>query len=330
MSDNPVPPPPGFYDDGTGQQRYWDGQRWADTPTTAPVAAAAVASVEPTYGTQSAQQAGEYSSGQVPANGTGQTTTLPPSTPAKQVNVLGIVALCVAVIGFIFACIPGALIVGWVALPIAFVLSIVALFLKGKGKALALTGLIISIVGTIVGFVVFFAVVAGALGGTDSSVAEPKSSGAASSSSKADAGSGKVGTRNNPAPIGSQITGGDYSVTVNSVNLNGADAVTQANQFNDQPEAGSTYALINLTVTYSGKDSGDTSLVGVSYVTSKGNVINTFDHLVVPPDPSFSGQELYAGATVTGNIVIQVPVGDDGLLRIRPGVLSDEIFVKTH
>ena len=45
----------------------------------------------------------------------------PPSTqqqmPAKQKNTLGLIALIVGIMGFIFACIPGALIVGWVLLP---------------------------------------------------------------------------------------------------------------------------------------------------------------------------------------------------------------------
>ena len=64
-------------------------------------------------------------------------------------------------LGFVFACIPGALIVGWVLLPIAFVLSLVALFLAGA-KWPAITGLIIAITGTIVGVVVFFVVVSDA------------------------------------------------------------------------------------------------------------------------------------------------------------------------
>src|SRR5699024_8636442 len=83
--------------------------------------------------------------------------------PAKQKNVVGIIALIVAIVGFIFACIPGALIVGWVLLPIAFILSLVSLFLKGKKKGTGIAGLIISVVGTIVGVIVFFALAASAV-----------------------------------------------------------------------------------------------------------------------------------------------------------------------
>jgi hypothetical protein len=71
------------------------------------------------------------------------------------------VALIVNIIGFVFACIPGALIVGWVLLPAAFVLSIVGLCLSGKSKGTSIAA-VISITGVVVGVVVFFAVVADA------------------------------------------------------------------------------------------------------------------------------------------------------------------------
>ena len=131
MSD-PSTTPAGWYDDGSGNRRYWDGNAW--TEHTAPGAAA----------TQS------------PTDTSGE-------APAAKPHVLGIIALAVAAVGFIFACIPGALIVGWILLPIAFVLSLVTLFLKGR-KWPAITGLIVSIVGTIVGVVVFFAVVSTTFG----------------------------------------------------------------------------------------------------------------------------------------------------------------------
>jgi hypothetical protein len=73
-----------------------------------------------------------------------------------------LIALIVSIIGFVFACIPGALIVGWVLLPAAFVLSIVGLCLSGKSKGTSIAAVIISIVGVVVGLVVFFAVVADA------------------------------------------------------------------------------------------------------------------------------------------------------------------------
>ncbi|MFS2242763.1 hypothetical protein V2S05_10670, partial [Microbacterium sp. OR16] len=64
--------------------------------------------------------------------------------PGKK-NVVALIAMIVAIVGFIFACVPGALTVGWVLLPIAFVLSIVSLFLKGGRKWMGVVGLVVSI-----------------------------------------------------------------------------------------------------------------------------------------------------------------------------------------
>jgi len=52
--------------------------------------------------------------------------------------------------------VPGALIVGWILLPAAFVLAIVGVALPRKAHGASITALIISIVGTVAGVVVFF------------------------------------------------------------------------------------------------------------------------------------------------------------------------------
>ena len=148
MSDATTPSAPaGWYpDQSTGQERYWDGTAW--TAQSRPVAdsSGAGASVTPVA--------------------TAVAEPTPEPTPKKSRNILGITALAVSAVGFIFACIPGALIVGWVLLPIGFILGIVALFQKGKPKWQGLTAIILSIIGTIVGVVVFVSLTAGAVSDT--------------------------------------------------------------------------------------------------------------------------------------------------------------------
>lgn len=307
MSNATPPTPAGWYDDGSGTntQRYWDGSQWTNATQPAPGASLPAAPVSGYAG---------------------------PQPEAKERNVLGIVALVVAAVGFIFACIPGALIVGWVLLPIAFILAIVALFLRGKGKALALTALIVSIVGTVIGFIVFFAVVAtsfdNAFGGGSTQVKQSDSGGAPSTSPDA-VKEAKVGTRENPAALGSEIVGKDFTVKINSVNLAATDLVMAANEFNEAPAAGNVYALVNATVTYTGADSGYASEAEISYVSADGKVYNSFDSIAVAPEPTLGLDELYKGASATGNIVIQIPAAGDGLVRVAPGIIADKVFVRT-
>ncbi|WP_448003558.1 DUF2510 domain-containing protein [Agromyces bauzanensis] len=187
---DPTNTPAGWYDDGRGALRYWDGVQWTEhtAPLAPPADQAATAAYPPTPADQAATAAypptpadqaataqyaaapadqyvaqpyaaGPYAAapyGTAPAPG-----AAPPPGPAPEPagpNVLGIVALVIAAIGFVFACIPFVQVVAWVLLPIAFALSIVALFLKGR-KWPAITGLILSIVGAIVGAVVAAVVV---------------------------------------------------------------------------------------------------------------------------------------------------------------------------
>ncbi|MGN7977897.1 hypothetical protein ACTJJ4_10010 [Microbacterium sp. 22195] len=255
-----------------------------------------------------------------------------PPTP-KKTNVVAMVAMIVAIVGFIFACIPGALIVGWILLPIAFILSIVSLFLKGDRKWMGIVGLIVAVVGTIVGFIVFFAVVAtsfnNAFGSGETTVSQPveKPADDAKGADEKKPAEAAQGTRENPYPLSSQISNDDWTVVVNSVNTDGNPVVADANQFNDQAPAGSHYEIVNYTVTYNGGKKGLAAEVQVAMVTSAGNVVNSYDNLVMLKD-GFGLDEMYKGASATGSVAFAVPDGDAAVVRVTPGLLADEVFVK--
>lgn len=257
-----------------------------------------------------------------------------PATPAKR-NVLALVALITAAAGFIFACVPGALIVGWILLPIAFVLSIVSLFLKGRGKWMGIVGLVASIVGTIVGFVVFFTMMANVaqeafeeeFGSGDTVVSEPADESGEDAAPAAEEETDVAeGTRENPYALGSTISSSDWTVVINSHTADGAEAVA-ANGFNDPAPAGSHYEVVNYTVTYTGDESGMAAEVSVAFVTSAGNVVNSYDNIVLLED-GFGMDELYNGASATGSQAFLVTDGETALIRVRPGMFTDEVFVQ--
>lgn len=264
--------------------------------------------------------------------------TLPPrpTKTKKQSNVVGLIALIAAVLGFIFACIPGALIIGWILLPIAFVLAIVSLFLKDKVKWTGVTALIVSIVGTIVGFTVFFAVVGtsidNALGSGETTVAPPSGDAATNDQAAAkEDPAAKAGTRENPSPIGSVVESDDWRVVINSVTLAATDSVVAANQFNEAPAKGSEYILVNYSATYIGDDADGQmpAFVSVDYVTADGTTVNKLDKLATAPKPIDTTSTLYKDGTATGNIAIEVPTATagQGVLAVRPGMLADKVFV---
>lgn len=270
-------------------------------------------------------------------------STIPPASegnaePPQSMNVLALISFIVAVVGFIFACLPGALIIGWILLPIAFILAIVSLFLRGRGKGFGIAGLIVSVVGTIVGFIVFFAVVTtsfsqtfddgpvvigGPTAGTDSggsSVNGGTSAGASSGTQS------QEGTRDNPVPLGTAISSDQWTVVIDSYNANANDVVASANQFNQAPEPGTHYEIVTYTVTYTGADSAYAAEVGVDVVTDSGNVIESYSTLVIL-DNNFSMDELYAGASSTGSKAFLVPDGSSVLIRVQPGFFAKDVFV---
>ncbi|KRF05403.1 hypothetical protein ASH00_13060 [Arthrobacter sp. Soil782] len=251
-------------------------------------------------------------------------------------------ALITAIVGFIFACIPGALIIGWILLPIAFILALVSLFMKDKAKGMGIAALIISIVGTIVGFIVFFAVVSAsvddAFGSGDTTIVEPSADAPAADAvveeeaAEEQPAAAAEGTRENPYPIGSVIENDEWRVVVNSVTLAATDAVMGSNEFNEAPAEGSEYALVNYSATYLGDDpNGQMPALGVSlaYVTADGTTVNAFDSLAVAPEAIDTTSALYTDGTATGNVAFAVPTASagEGVLAVTPGMLADKVFV---
>lgn len=199
-----------------------------------------------------------------------------PGAAKPRPHVLSIIALVAAVIGFIFACIPGALIVGWILLPIAIILAIVALFTHGT-KWAALTALIVGVVGIIVGFVVFFAVVATSLndafGTTGGTVAPVPSESATSDSGEATA---DAGAATNPT-FGDTFTYKD-GVTV---------SVSAPTPFTSgQYAAGATQAAnVTLTFTIVNGSKKNLDVLAVPTVTSAGTAAS---EVIDSDNPSLS------------------------------------------
>lgn len=124
--------------------------------------------------------------------------------------------------------------------------------------------------------------------------------------------SAAVGTRQNPAPAGSTIKLGEYSVSLGVTATNANDAVAAENQFNEPPVAGRQFLMVPVTATYNGSESGLPWLdLSVNFVGSAGNTYggsgSTDDYCGVIPVALSDQGEIYGGATSAGNVCVSVP-----------------------
>ncbi len=265
----------------------------------------------------------------------------------KTRNTVGLIALITSIIGAVFVLIPGALIFGWVLLPIAFLLSVVSLFLKNQKRGQGIAALIVSIVGTIIGFIVFFAVVTNVVeeafnedvetlslgddGEIEQSVADDETV-ADEDNAEAEAGS-EEGSRDNPLALGTSVSESDWEVTVNSVDLCATEAVLAENPLNEDPAEGNAYIMAHITATYIGDSTdGETPWVDLEYVSPEGNSYDAAMSMIVVPDSFNSFETLYAGASTSGNFGIEVASEgvEDGTLRVAPGMFGEAVFFEVQ
>jgi hypothetical protein len=263
----------------------------------------------------------------------------PQPGPAKSSNGLATAGFVLGLIGLLGSFIPLLNIVGIVIGVVGAVLAAVGLAKakkSGSGKGLAMAGIILGVLALIIGIVVNVAFANAVSNAADdvtgTSVEAPaNSAGAAATDGAASDDAAKVdaavGTsRDNPAPLGSAITGGDWTVTINSVTTTDADKLGQA------PEAGSALLVVNMTATYNGDDSqGAAPWASVDFVTAEGTTLDSLDGstLFVPVDRFDSLSTVYEGASVTGDKLIEVPADgwQSGVLAVSPSFMSDDTFV---
>jgi hypothetical protein len=267
-----------------------------------------------------------------------QPAPTPQPAPAKASNGLATAGFVLGLIGFLGSFIPVINVVGIVIGVVGAILAAVGLVKSkkvGAGQGLAMAGLILGVLALIIGIVVnvaFASAVSSSVDDVTGEVPANTTDDAAADDATTDAAAAEhagAGTsRSIPAPLGSAITDGDWTVTINSVTTANEDTRGQT------PEAGSTLLVINMTATYNATDEqGETAWVSVEFVSAEGT---TFDSLggssYLSADDGFDVlTTLHEGGSVTGNQMIEVPTDgwQDGVLKVSPTLFSfsDDVFV---
>lgn len=184
------------------------------------------------------------------------------------------------------------------------------------------------------GAIFLLVVIAGAVGGGDGKKAgsvaadTPTTTGAPGApTTEAPPTTQAVGSKANPAPIGTAISPAkDWTVTVNSVELNATDRLFAGNQFN-KPDPGTQFVAMVVTVTNgSSKPNSLSSNVKLGLLGSAGIKIDSSfavnDHPELKPYA-----QLQPGASVTGELVFEVPEGDiaNTVLMAEPTMTLDVV-----
>ncbi|WP_167043630.1 DUF4190 domain-containing protein [Salinibacterium sp. ZJ454] len=293
----------------------------------APAAPAATPNYAPPAPPVAPDQSAAPSYAQPAATGFGEAPAYAQTAVApKGKNGLGLAALIVGAVAFVMALIPVATYVAGFIAFVGLVLGIIALVLKNRVKRIAAIGTIVSGIALVLSIVMsvvytvaliasvepdFFSEVNQEITGEAPLAEEP------AGEEESPAASDAIGTRTNPAPLGSvvELTGFDgmaYDITLGAPTLNANDAVAAANQFNEAPPAGFQYAMVPVTFTYTGDTTGTPWIdVSIEFVSAAGTTHTKSDVSVVAPSPAVTDiNDLYPGASGTGNVVILVPSAD--------------------
>lgn len=255
-----------------------------------------------------------------------------PTAAAKGSNGLAVAGFVLALLGALGSFIP-IVNIG------AIVLAVIGIILAGiglarskaarAGKGLAIAGIVLGVLAIIIAIVIDAALGKAVDDATNNHVdtSTVKTPGAKSGSAGGPDTTSKAGTsRTDPVPLGSSVTGGDWTVQISSVKTVNSDSLGQS------APAGKTLLLVNLTATYNGHDAqGDSSFATVKYVASDGKSYDeTSGNSMWIPDHQFDlTRTLYHGGAETGNELIEIPAANwkAGVLAVSPGMLSDDTFV---
>jgi len=254
--------------------------------------------------------------------------------PPKGSNGLATAGFVLGLLGLLGSWIPVLNVVGIILGVIGVVLAGVGLAKSKKvnaGKGLAIAGIVLGALAVIFAVLinaVFVSAVDEAIDETTSTKVEaPSDSGNEDASVDEESSDAELGTtRDHPAPLGSAITGDDWTVKINSVKTVKADSMGQS------PAAGSVLLAINMTATYNGDDEqGSTPWATVKFVSPDGTTVDSTggSTLFIAENEFDSLKTVFNGASIKGDQLLEVPADtwQDGVLAVSPGMLSDDTFV---
>lgn len=141
------------------------------------------------------------------------------------------------------------------------------------------------------------------------------------------------GTRTNPFPKGTTVGTEEVSLTLGEVTWNATDIIAGENQFNDPAPAGTTYALLPVTITNVSNPDAVTPWLAfdITFVADDGRSFE--EASVVIPGELTDIADLYPGGVAQGNIAFALPneVSGGGVWAIEETFgFGEPVFIAAH
>lgn len=146
-------------------------------------------------------------------------------------------------------------------------------------------------------------------------------------------GKAPVGTRENPAPLGTEVKVGDnWRVAVVDIVEDAWPIIREENMFNEPPAEGHQFVMARLKFTYVGNESGTPWLdLMTGYLGANGVLYwrGGDTSCGVIPDPIYDVDELFPGASAEANVCWSVPSSavKGGLIAVEEFLSSDDTRV---
>lgn len=119
--------------------------------------------------------------------------------------------------------------------------------------------------------------------------------------------------------IGNPVTVGDWEITINSWNPDvNAEVEAASPDMFTAPDAGKAYALMNVTMKYTGTGTGDNSGVQIQYVPDSAGTVSKLwsAYGATPGENKLTYETLTPGGEITGDALYLIDAGTTGKFEI--------------
>lgn len=196
-----------------------------------------------------------------------------------------------------------------------------------KGTSKALIGLL-ACGGLFVAFIILIAVVVAVAPKDTNTTTNPTTGAAGQPTGDDDDNAAGVGsTKDNPAPIGTEVTPAkDWTIKVNTANLDAGADLAKANQFNKPRVAGNKLITVNVTI-HNGSDKPGMAMTSMKVGALPPSGVKVDQSFAIAGvDTLNPSAQLQPGASVTGTLVYELAPADiaSTVLLAEPQFTIDE------